>query len=100
MLSVPKETSQLAQMSPSSAIGALISQAQEAMLSNNVVHAEALLKRACKQAQIHFGDESAAVASLLWHLSIVYEQAGDSQRADEIVWQIQKILMRRISRRQ
>ncbi|HEY9789189.1 MAG TPA: tetratricopeptide repeat protein [Candidatus Obscuribacterales bacterium] len=79
--------------SPESSIAVLVTMAQDAERQNNLAQAEALLKRACKQAESHLGNGSVAVASLLWHLSVVYERAGRLDLADSTALRVSEILL-------
>ena len=85
--------------SPESAIAVLVTMAQDAERQNHLAQAEALLKRACNQAESHFGDGSIAVASLLWNLSVVYERAGRLDLADAAACRVREILSTRGCRR-
>jgi hypothetical protein len=97
------ETGQKSQIhtdcSPESAIAVLVTMAQDAERQNQLAQAEALLKRACKQAESHFGNGSIAVASLLWHLSVVYERAGRLDLADSTALRVRDILSTKGCRR-
>ncbi len=85
--------------SPEAAITVLVTMAQEAERLNQLAQAEALLKRACNQAERHYGDGSITVASLLWNLSVIYERAGRLDLADATACRVREILSAKGCRR-
>lgn len=84
---------------PEMTIALLVKMAQEAERRKLFPQAEALLKRACKKAEDEYGAESASVATILWDLSVVYEQQGKLGQADEIADRVREILAARTFRR-